>query len=272
MPCWICETCGVQHADSSEPPARCPVCEDDRQYVGPRGQRWTTMEELREGRRNVLRDEEPGLTGIGTEPEFAIGQRALLVHTPAGNVLWDCVSLLDDDTQAAVERLGGIEAIAVSHPHFYSSVVEWAHAFGARVVLHADDARWIMRPDPVIERWTGESLPLLIGVTLHRLGGHFAGSTVLEWAAGAEGRGCLLTGDTITVAGDRRWVSWMYSFPNIVPLPPATVMRIASRVDGLEFDRIHGGWWGRTVERDAKHAVRRSAERYARAVEVGFGT
>src|SRR5689334_9344678 len=156
MPCFICVTCGVQHAASEQPPAACPICLDERQYVGAGGQRWTTLGELRHGHRNVFREEEPGLTGIGTEPEFAIGQRALLVPRAGGNVLWDCVSLLDDATGEAVERLGGIDVIAVCHPHFYASMVEWAHAFGARLLLHEADAEHVMRRDPVVEHWSGD--------------------------------------------------------------------------------------------------------------------
>src|SRR5579864_9703313 len=90
---YVCATCGVQFTPSIDPPAACPICEDERQYVGWGGQRWTTMAELGRGHAVVLREEEPGLTGVGVEPAFAIGQRALLVGTPGGNVLWDCISL-----------------------------------------------------------------------------------------------------------------------------------------------------------------------------------
>ena len=99
-----------------------------------------------------------GLTAIGTEPKFAIGQRALLVPTASGNVLWDCVTLLDDDTAEEIKRRGGLAAIAISHPHYYSAMVDWAQAFGCPVYLHADDAEWVMRPDPVVELWDGETL------------------------------------------------------------------------------------------------------------------
>ena len=122
----ICVTCGVQYAGE---PDRCPVCEDPRQYVPVSGQQWTTLEELRRDHRNVLRDE-AGFTGIGTEPRFAIGQRALLVPWGGSNLLWDCVTLLDDETAAAVEARGGLRAIAISHPHYYSAMVEWAHHEG----------------------------------------------------------------------------------------------------------------------------------------------
>src|ERR671923_110458 len=94
MPKFICVTCGSQFAESTEPPLRCPICQDERQYVGWNGQQWTTLEELRRNRRNEIREEEPGLVGIGTTPHFAIGQRALLVRSPSGNVLWDCISLI----------------------------------------------------------------------------------------------------------------------------------------------------------------------------------
>src|SRR5690606_29461653 len=118
------------------------------------------------------------MTGIATEPAFAIGQRALLVQTPAGNVLWDCISLIDQATIDAVAALGGIQAIAISHPHFYSAMVEWSRAFDAPIYLHEDNRPFVVRPDPAISFWTDETLALMPGVTLIRCGGHFAGSTV----------------------------------------------------------------------------------------------
>src|ERR671923_2836913 len=183
MPKFICVTCGSQFAESTEPPLRCPICQDERQYVGWNGQQWTTLEELRQNRRNEIREEEPGLVGIGTTPHFAIGQRALLVRSPSGNVLWDCISLIDDTTIAAVRELGGIRLIAISHPHFYSSMVEWSHAFDAPILLHAADRQWVARPDPAIEFWEAETRALHDGLTLIRCGGHFEGGTALHWPA-----------------------------------------------------------------------------------------
>ena len=95
MPNFICQTCGTQFAPSDQSPTVCAVCVDERQYVKKTGQQWTTLDKLRLTNRNSLRLEEPGLIGIGIEPHFAIGQRALLVRTATGNVLWDCISLLD---------------------------------------------------------------------------------------------------------------------------------------------------------------------------------
>jgi glyoxylase-like metal-dependent hydrolase (beta-lactamase superfamily II) len=264
---YICETCGTQYPASYRPPEHCPICDDDRQYVGWQGQKWTTLGALQSNHTNNLKLEEPSLTGIGTEPGFAIGQRAQLVQTPGFNVLWECITVLDKATENAVRALGGIQAIAISHPHYYSSMVAWALAFGAPIYLHAADRQWVMRPDPAIVFWEGETQVLAPGVTLVRCGGHFPGSTVLHWAAGADGRGALLTGDTLMVASDRRYVSFMYSFPNYLPLSASSVRRVAAAVEPFAFDRIYGAWWNRVVAVDAKAVVARSVERYIRALE-----
>ncbi|HET7092595.1 MAG TPA: hypothetical protein VFI22_03930, partial [Thermomicrobiales bacterium] len=100
------------------------------------------------------------------------------------------------------------------------------------------------------------------GLTLIRCGGHFAGSSVVHWPAGAGGAGALLTGDTITVVADRRWVSFMYSYPNLIPLDADAIRRIVAAVESYAFDRLYGGWDGSVVATDAKNAVRRSAARY----------
>src|SRR5579883_474753 len=137
---WICKTCGTQYAAAIEPPEDCPICEDERQFVNWNGQEWTTLAELQHSHHNLLKPQGPGITGIGTTPKFAIGQRALLVQTARGNLLWDCISLIDEATTKAVRDAGGISAIAISHPHYYSSMVEWSETFGSvPIYLHADD-------------------------------------------------------------------------------------------------------------------------------------
>ena len=266
MPAYICKTCGVQYAPSERPPERCPICEDERQYVGWQGQQWTTMEELTaEGRRNELREEEPGLTSIGTEPPFAIGQRALLVQTSAGNVLWDCISYLDDATVEAVKRLGGVQAIAISHPHFYASNIAWSAAFGdCPVYIHASDRQWLAYPSPAVRLWEGVSREILPGLTLLNPGGHFEGAAVLHWAGGAGGHGALLSGDTVTVVMDRRYVSFMYSYPNLIPLPESAIRRILDTLRPYRFEKVYGAWNGRVVAVEGANAVERSAERYLR--------
>lgn len=264
---YICVTCGVEHAASDVPPSRCAICEDPRQYVGWDGQQWTTMAELARDYRNHVCEEEPGLVGISIQPSFSIGQRALLVQTPGGNVLYDCVSLLDDDTVDRIRGLGGIQAICLSHPHFYDSMVSWSHSFDdAPIFIPEVDREHVMRPDPVIQYWDGAPLELVPGVTLVRCGGHFEGSAVLHWASGAGGKGALFVGDTIAVMPDRRFVSFMTSYPNLIPLSAAEVRGIVSAVEPYDFDRIYGGWWRRNVMSGAKEAVRRSAERYIRHI------
>jgi hypothetical protein len=264
---YICQTCGTQFAPSAEPPAGCPICLDERQYIGWKGQQWTTLDRLRSDHHNVIKEEEPGLTGLGTEPSFAIGQRAQLVQTPEGNLLWECLSVLDDAALQAVRDRGGLAAIAISHPHYYSAMVEWSQAFGGvPITLHAAERHWVMRPDPAIVFWEGETLPLFGGLSLVRCGGHFAGAQVLHWPAGAEGRGVLLAGDILYVASDRRTVSFMYSYPNLIPLNAAAVRRIVQAVEPLAYDRIYSAWFDRTLVTGAREAVHLSLDRYLRAI------
>lgn len=267
MPNYICVTCGIQFKESVEPPPHCPICEDERQYVNLDGQSWTTHDELKGEHHNIVQSLEPGLTEIITEPRFGIGQRALLVESPEGNVLWDCVSLIDDSTIAAVEALGGISSLAMSHPHMDGSMVEWSHAFGnAPIRLHAAHERWVMRSDPVIEFWDEETHRLNQGITLYRCGGHYTGSTVLRWSEGAEGLGVLLTSDSMHVTYDRRHVSFMYSYPNYIPLSGSVVDSIVETVAPLKFDRIYSHFSGLVISADAKTAVQRSAERYKKSI------
>lgn len=267
METYICTTCGTQHAASEQPPASCAICEDDRQYLKVSGQQWTTGERLRRTHRNSLRYLEPGLTGIGVEPALAIGQRALFLRTPHGNVLWDCLPLLDPAIAEMIAALGGVSAIAISHPHYYAAMVDWSGALGdPPILLHAADRQWVMHPDQRITYWTGESHTLANDLTLVRCGGHFDGGTVLHWAGGADGKGVLLTGDIVQVAADRKHVSFMYSYPNYIPLSASQVERIAAALRPLQYDRLYGAFWDSVVEQDGKAVVQRSVERYLAAI------
>lgn len=261
----LCVTCGTQYPPGTTP-AACLICEDDRQYVPASGQAWTTLDTLRAGHENVWEPLEPGLHSIRTEPAFAIDQRALLVRADGGNILWDCVALLDDATAGLVGALGGLAAIAISHPHYYTTMVEWAKAFDAPVHLHAADRAWVVREDPSLRFWEGETLALHDDITLIRCGGHFEGGTVLHWPAGAEGAGVLLSGDILQVVPDRRHVSFMRSYPNLIPLSARAVDTIVAAVDPFPFERIYGAFRGREIPLDAKAAVRRSRDRYVAAI------
>jgi len=272
VPFFLCVTCGTQYAESAEPPSTCRICTDERQYVGLQGQHWTTIDAMAEAYENHVDEVAPDLFGIETRPTFAIGQRGLLVRHPAGNVLWDCISLIDQPTVDAIAELGGLSAVAISHPHFYSSMIEWSHAFDrVPVYLHNADASWVCRPDPCITFWAGETFPLADGLTLVRCGGHFEGSTVLHWAAAAAGRGALLTGDTVKVGWDRQSVSVMRSYPNLIPVGPAAIERVEQALAPWPFEDVHGAWRDHSIRGGGRRVVKASLERYLRAIAGGNG-
>jgi hypothetical protein len=261
---FICVQCGTQFAETAESPLHCPICEDERQFGRHAGQEWTTLKRLAANHHNRLEDEAPRLLGLGTEPEFAIGQRALLLQSPGGNLLWDCITFLEDQTATEIDNSGGVRGIAISHPHYYSAMVEWAERFDAQIFLHAADREWVMRKSRRIQFWEGTTLSLWDDLTLINCGGHFEGGTVLHWRAGANDRGALLTGDIIQVVQDRRWLSFMRSYPNLIPLGPAAIQRILDAIEPFAFEQLYGAWWKANVLADAKAAVARSADRYLR--------
>ncbi|MFJ1512648.1 MBL fold metallo-hydrolase [Cellulosimicrobium funkei] len=257
---WICRTCAVEHA---ERPAVCAICADERQWVPATGQAWTTLAELAAaGERLVLEELEPDLFGLTSEPSVGIGQQAKIVRTPAGTLLWDPPGYVDDAAVEQVRALGPVVAIAASHPHMFGVQVEWSRALGDVPVLVAEaDAHWVARPDRVVETWTGER-EVLPGVVLSQPGGHFPGSAVVHWAAGADGRGVLLSGDTIFANPDRTSVSFMRSYPNRIPLSAAVVLRVAERVARRPFERLYNNFEG-VIPADARAVVLRSAQRHA---------
>lgn len=267
MPNFICITCGTQYPESDAPPQDCLICNDERQYIGWSGQVWTTLEDIRTGYRNRAEPEGDGLLGIGTDPKFALGQRALYIPTPSGGVLWDCVSLVDAATVQTLQSLGGVRAIAISHPHYYSSMVEWSRAFGdAPIYLHAADSQWVVRQDRAIVFWDGDTREISPGITLIHCGGHFPGGTVLHWAAGAGGLGAILSGDIIMVGQDRRTTGFMYSFPNYIPLDARAVRAIGNAVEPFEFEQVYGAWFGQNILEAGKQAVRYSVRRHLHAI------
>jgi hypothetical protein len=265
MPAFICTACGTQHPPSEAPPPQCLICEEERQYVPPTGQSWTTLQNLSLRHFNSFRQHEEGLIGIGTQPNFAIGQRALLVATPHGNVLWDCIALIDAATVTLIKGLGGLAAIGISHPHFYTSMVEWSRAFDCPIHLHAADRAWIMRDDPAIKLWDGETLRLLPDVTLIRCGGHFPGGAVLHWAK-AGGRGILCSSDIATVTTDRKFLTFMRSYPNFIPLSARKVEGIAAALAPFSFDTIYGHYFDRVIPTGAKQVLQKSVARYLAAI------
>ncbi|MBP2449103.1 MBL fold metallo-hydrolase [Rhizobium leguminosarum] len=267
MTFYICTACGTQFNEGSEPPSCCLICEDDRQFVPPSGQGWTDMAELRATRELIWTKEAKGIHSLQISPEFAIGQRAFLIEGPDGNILWDSVSLLDQTSINRIAAMGGLAAIAISHPHFYSSMMDWSSAFGdVPVYIHADDGEWVQRSGPAISPWAGEVFELNQAI-LVRCGGHFAGSSVLHCPWLENGEGALFVGDTMQVTLDRRYVSFMRSFPNLLPLSSRAVNWIGEAVRPFRFEAIYGGFSGRTIKQDGSRVVERSVLRYVHAIE-----
>jgi hypothetical protein len=257
----------VEHAEAV---GVCAICADERQWVPAGGQRWATLEDLAQARRRVhVTELEPNLFGITVEPKVGIGQQTHLVRTPDGNLLWDPVGYLDEEAVDRVRELGEVTAIAASHPHMFGVQVEWSRALGGVPVLVSEaDIDWVRRPDPSIETWSGRH-EVAPGLTLHQVGGHFPGSSVVHWTAGADGRGVLLVSDTIHANPDRATVTFLRSYPNRIPLSPAVVERVTRAVTGLAFDRLYDNF-GRTIEADAAGAVSRSSDRYTAWVRGDF--
>lgn len=302
----ICTACGTQHPHTSRSFLKtCFICDDPRQFVPPSGQSFTTLSDLRsstspkyknefhpykysnpkekfKAARSDQKDEgevlsiddlqKAELIFIVTAPKFGIGQRAILVRLPSGkNVLWDCVAYLDDDTVNKIKQLGGIDAMVISHPHFYTTHLEWARAFGdCPVYLAADDKKWRVRLDESVQREITEEETRIrdregkdLGVVAVKLGGHFPGSLVLH----IHHSGRLLTADTIftTPSGLSNWevnalgetrsrpkdtnsYSFMWSIPNMIPLSVDEIARMWMILKTYDFKSTHGLILGQDIE------------------------
>ncbi len=254
----LCKACGTSYQVSTTPPDACKICEDARQFVPVSGQQWIALPALA-AYSNKWRQHEENLLSVQTVPSFAIGQRAFLIRTAQGNILWDCIARLDEATKTLIGSLGGLKAIAISHPHYYTTMQDWAAEFDAPVYLHASDKAWIMRDSPHITLWEGETLQLTPDICLLRLGGHFPGGCVLHWA---HDEGVLLSGDILQVTPGADAVSFMWSYPNMLPLAAKTVRSIADRLENVKFARLYGAFEGREIITDAATKVRSSAQRY----------
>jgi hypothetical protein len=263
---WICDTCGTQFEPAAAAPSRCPVCEDERQYVGWAGQRWMTMEALARSHAVEI-GSEGGVTTLSLRPGFAIDQRAFLIPHGRQNLMWESLSLVTPEAVAQIEARGGVSAIAISHPHFYSSMTEWSEALGGvPIYLHEADRGWVRRESPHLRFWSGERLELSDELELIHLPGHFPGSSGLWWKTGPRSEGCLFPGDALQVVMDRRHVTFMYSYPNAIPLGPSVVRGLQRSVARLRFQDVYGFTRGRQIIGHGKSAVDESFRRYLAAI------
>jgi len=262
---YICATCGAQYFLSNGYPENCKICDDQRQYVPASGQKWTTLEEMQQCQKftNEIEYKEEGVYGITTKPKFAIGQTAYLIQSKGFNILWDCITYLDDITIENIKEKGGLDAIALSHPHYYSTQVEWAEVFDVPIYIHENDRKWVTRPSDKIRFWSGDSLELSEELSLHCIGGHFKGGTILHWKN--NNGGILFTGDIIQIVVDQQWVSFMYSYPNLIPLPAEKVQSMAKYTNRLSFHRLYNAF-DKVIKENADDSVQKSAERYIKAL------
>ncbi|KAF2456414.1 beta-lactamase-like protein [Lineolata rhizophorae] len=254
----ICATCGTQFdLKITEPPKSCRICDDPRQFVPPEGQSWTSIPKIRETAKNsFVQDKvDKRVTFIFSEPKTGIGQRAILLETPHGNVLWDCITLLDDPTIDLIISKGGLKAIVISHPHFYSAHRDWAKTFQCPVYVASDDAEWLnVADDPdapfrkMIETPTETIVP---GVTAIKAGGHFPGSMMLHWDKKLLIADTLMTVPSALYHVDRlpgtTSYAFMWSIPNMIPLPPQDIQKIWNAVKPWDFETTHGGFMGQDV-------------------------
>ncbi|NEU70258.1 MBL fold metallo-hydrolase [Spirosoma agri] len=256
----VCTTCGT-HYPTGKVVELCPICLDDRQYIPDTGQGWTTSQKMEISHSIKIVKLQEHLYELVINPKFAIGQRALLVLSPGGNILWDCIPLLDEPTMAFIQGKGGLKAIAISHPHYYSNMCDWAEQFNCPVYIHQSDEVFIHDRGEYVQLWTGQQQPLWDGTRLINIGGHFPGSSLLHVPA-LSPEGTLLVGDTLYLSPSMAHFALMYSYPNRIPLPLHEIVRIRNRFAQLSFDTVYGFYSYQNLTVDVKKILNESFQRY----------
>ncbi|KAF2030030.1 hypothetical protein EK21DRAFT_66486 [Setomelanomma holmii] len=290
----ICETCGTQYdVPLFSPPPNCRICDDPRQYVPAAGQTWTSLNADQSTQKNTFDTDahDPRIHYITTKPlssselpaslaststtrkQLGIGERAILLQTSRGNVLWDLVAFIDAATVSFIKSKGGLNAIVISHPHFYTTHLEWARIFQCPVYVSSDDAEWLNRADnDEVRKWIkgSQSIEEVDGeVRAVQCGGHFDGSLVLLWERK------LFIADTIMSVPSGFYhkdrlpgtvsYSFQWSYPNLIPLPPAKIQGIWKAIKPYEFDSTYGAFPGQNVTRpDLKQQVLESMKIFCR--------
>lgn len=256
----VCVTCGTYYL-SEQTPKLCTTCLDERQYIPVTGQSWTTPEAMRSEHSVKINKLQEGLYELEVNPTFAIDQRALLVQSENGNVLWDCIPLLDEQTITFIQSKGGLNAIALSHPHYYSNMNEWGETFNCPVYTHKHDAMHIVDKGEQISLWKGQELDLWDGIKVKLTGGHFEGSCIL-YVPGLSEKGTILCGDTLYISPSRQHMAVMHSYPNRIPLPISGVKRVRERFLELTFESMYGLYSYQNILGNAEELFRKSLARY----------
>jgi glyoxylase-like metal-dependent hydrolase (beta-lactamase superfamily II) len=261
MESLICTTCGTEYPPDQPVPALCHICNDDRQYINENGQSWVSFNKLKSTHSIRISAVCDNLYSLKVQPDFALANRALLLLSPAGNILWDCIPLPDDKSVEFIRSIGGLKAIAFSHPHYYSNMNEWAELFDCPVYIHENDRQWIMYKGKHIQLWNRESLSLWDGIRIVHTGGHFPGSCVLHVPSLSD-KGTVLSGDSLYVSRSKRHIAVMYSYPNQILLRRHEFAAFDKKTSSLEFDTIYGAFDNQDLEGNAQEIFNNSMQRY----------
>jgi len=256
----VCATCGTQFPKKDKDEI-CKICSEERQYIPLDGQKWTTHSQVASAHKNKIIKIKENLYEIVISPKFSIGQRAFLVVSEGGNILWDCISLLDGETIKFINERGGLKAIAISHPHYYSNMNTWAETFDCPIYIHKNDEPHIHFKTDRVHLWDGDDKKLWDSLKLVNIGGHFDGSTVML-IPNFSRMGIMLTGDTVYLSLSKKHYSVMYSYPNNIPLPIKEIVRIKNRFTNLEFDEIYGFYSYQNIDKNARKLLFESLNRY----------
>ncbi|PWN39128.1 hypothetical protein IE81DRAFT_49071 [Ceraceosorus guamensis] len=296
----LCATCSTQTSqvdkvdlDSQDAPFKCPICLDPRQYIGIKGQKWTTLErliergELRNDFEQVMPDQ---LWTFKTRPSFGIGQRAFLMkdEKSEGLIMWDCVAYIDDATLKEIDAISqgkGLAHMIISHPHYYSTTATWLAAFPKMKLWLAgvDFREWYQRQDTIKSVTAGKQprvelvdeeqtyvAPSLSSAKILLLGGHFPGSLVLLW------KDCLFIADTIQVVPSGLYksdqpqrpnvasVTFLWSYPNQIPLSATEIQRVCRPLEKVQFDKAFGAFEGFDIWGHARDKILQSRDIFCR--------
>ncbi|KAI5812215.1 beta-lactamase-like protein [Pyronema omphalodes] len=281
----ICSTCGTQFGPTQDPktqPFGCRICADPRQFVLPSGTTYTTLTTLQSTHKNqieLVSPENENLYHIYTTPKFGIGQRCFFLKTPSGNIIFDLIAFLDAPTVDFINSHGGVKAIIISHPHYYTTHRAWSEVFNCPIYVAPEDKEWLSfdtEEQGASYSWLNQQhQEILPGVTAVKVGGHFPGSLCLHIAgslAGENSEGRLLIADSLVTVPSARGpyehppkgvasYSFMWSIPNMIPMPVEDIRNIGRALEPYSFNWTHGAFPGLDVTgTDVKQRVRDSIE------------
>lgn len=254
----ICNACGTQYNTRDVKYNHCPICDDERQYIPEEGQTWTTHEELLKSKSVQIKYINNSIYELTVLPSFAIGQRAFLILSESGNILWDCIPLLDESTIAFINSKGGLKEIAISHPHFYSNMENWASTFNCPIYIHEKDNEWVPKSE-AINLWSGVEINLRDGIKIINTGGHFPGACILQ-VPFLSTKSTVFCGDSLYISRNKMHIAIMYSFPNQIPLPVSEIKRIRHLLKKYQFDCLYGAFLFQNLTSDVKNIIEKSMD------------